>query len=108
MWSSEISELNRLYEFKDDLVESFLKENPSLGSLLFEAHKIIQEYFDPEVAMALEVVADPEALGDRQLFVLIRTELARQEARAHLAELDQGWWLDALPATEGKMEIALE
>jgi hypothetical protein len=29
-------------------------------------------------------------------------------ARAHLAELDQGWWLGALPAAEGTMEIALE
>jgi hypothetical protein len=58
--------------------------------------------------MALEVVADPEALGDKQLFVLIRTEHARKVARGLLAELDQAWWLNALPAAEGKMEIALE
>jgi hypothetical protein len=103
-----ISELRELYEFKDDLVESFLEENPSLADLLFQAYKVIPEYFGPDVEMALEVVADPEALGDQQLFVLIRTELTRKEARDRLAELDQAWWLSALSGAEGKMEIALE
>jgi hypothetical protein len=102
------SALNQLYEFKDGLVRDFLVENPFLGSLLFEAREVIRKYFGPEVAAALEVVADPEALGDRQLFVLIRTDLSRKEARALLAELDRGWWLDALPASKGKMEIALD
>jgi hypothetical protein len=104
-----INELSTLYEFKDGpVVESFLEENPSLGGLLFDANKIISEHFGPEVEMALEVVADPEALGDKQLFVLIRTEFPRKDARARLAQLDQAWWLYALPAAEGKMEIALE
>jgi hypothetical protein len=104
-----INELkNDLYEFKDDQVESFLEENPALADLLYQAHKMIPEFFGPEVKMALEVVADPEALGDKQLFVLIRTDLPRREARQHLSDLDQAWWLSALPAAEGKMEIALE
>jgi len=102
------STLKTLYEFKDDLAESFLRENPALSGLLFGAYGEVRKHFGSGVKMALEVVADPEAPGDRQLFVLIRTELPRREARAHLAELDRGWWLNALPATEGKMEIALE
>jgi hypothetical protein len=103
-----ISELNQLYEFKGDSVKSFLEENPSLGGLLFGVQEVIREYFGSEVEIALEVMADPEALGDKQLFVLIRTELPRKVARRHLAELDQGWWLNTLPAAEGKIEIALE
>jgi hypothetical protein len=103
-----ISALNQLYEFKDDSVRSFLAENPSLGGLLFETHKEISDYFGPKVKMALEVVADPEALEDRQLFVLIQTDLPRKEARALLGDFDRQWWLNALPASEGKMEIALE
>src|SRR5215203_3895299 len=106
--SEFISALKNLYEFKGSLAESFLKENPSLTSLLFAAYGAVHEHFGSGVETALEVVADPEALGDRQLFVLIRTELPRREARVHLAELDQGWWLGALPAAEGKMEISLE
>jgi hypothetical protein len=103
-----ISELSSLYEFRDDLVEGFLEENPSLGSLLFEAYKIIPDYFGSEVETALEVVADPEAPGDRELFVVIRTELPPMKARALLSELDQGWWRDVSPVAEGKMEFALE
>jgi hypothetical protein len=103
-----ISALNELYEFRGDLVDGFLRENPSLSSLLFGAHGAVRKYFDSGVKTALEVVADPEALGDRQLLVLIRTKLPRKEARARLAELDRGWWLDALPAADGKMEITLE
>jgi hypothetical protein len=103
-----ISELKERYEFKDGRVERFIEENPALGNLLLEAYKIIPAHFGPDVGMALEMVADPEALGDRQLFVLIRTELPRPHARMRLAELDEAWWLDALPAAEGKMEIALE
>jgi len=103
-----ISELNRLYEYKGTLVESFLEENPSLAGLLFAAHAVIRRYFGSEVKSALEVVADPEALGDKQLFVLIRTEHPRNVARELLAELDKAWWLNELPRAEGKMEIALE
>ncbi len=104
-----ISELYDLYEFRDNrAVESFLEENDSLGDLLFEAHGVIREYFGSEVHMALEVVADPEALGDKQLFVLIRTESSPKVAREQLAELDKAWWLETLPATEGKMEVALD
>lgn len=103
-----ISELRELYEFKDGLVESFLEENSSLADLLYEAYKIIPGHFGSEVKMSLEVVADPEAPRDKQLFVLIRTELPRKVARGRLAELDQSWWLNALPRAEGKMEVALE
>lgn len=104
-----VDRLRDLYEFKGAPdVERFLETHLWLNDLLLEAREVIRTYFGDDVEVALEVVADPEALGDEQLFVLIRTDLPRQEARARLAELDQEWWLDALPATEGKMEIALE
>jgi hypothetical protein len=103
-----IEELSSLYEFRNDMVESFLEENPSLVGLLSEAYKIIPSHFGSEVQMALEVVADPEAPEDRELFVVIRTELLPMKARALLHELDQGWWREVSPAAEGKMEFALE
>jgi hypothetical protein len=103
-----ISGLNQLYEFKGGAVRSFLEGNPLLCDLLFVAYGVIRQHFGSGVEMALEVVADPEALGDKQLFVLIRTELPRKVAREQLAELDQAWWLNELPRAEGKMEIALE
>lgn len=100
--------LSRLYDFRDDLVASFLEENPSLGELLFAAHKVVYEHFGPEAEMALEVVTDPEAPEDQELFVVIRTKFPPKDARALLSEIDRGWWRDVSPAAQGKMELALE
>ena len=103
-----VSTLKTLYEFKDDSPESFLRENLALSGLLFRAYGEIRKHFGSEVKTILEVVADPEAPSDGQLFVLIRTELPRREARTRLAELDRGWWLRVLPTADGKVEIALD
>lgn len=109
-----ISQINRRYDFRgglalEEFLQKSLRDNPHLSGLLFEAHEMIRDprYFGSGARLALEVVTDPEALGDRQLFVVIRTKFPRKIARAILSTLDQEWWLDALPATEGKVEIAL-
>lgn len=108
-----ISKLRRRYDFREELaVENFLRENlqenPRLGSLLLEAYEVIREHFGSGTRVALEVVTDPEAPGDRQLFVVIRTRFRPKIARALLSELDRGWWLDVLPVAQGKMELAVE
>lgn len=105
-----LSRLRRRYEFRGGLVvEDFLQENPNLGVLLLDAYEVIRkrEHFGPGTRVALEVVADPDAQEDRQLFVLIRTKFPPRVARAVLAEVDRHWWLDALPQAAGKMELAL-
>ncbi len=105
-----IRRLRRRYEFRGGTaVKDFLKDNPFLFQLLFEAYdKIREKYFGPRASMALEVVADPEAPRDQQLFVVIQTRFRPKIAHALLSELDRGWWLDALPAAQGKMELSLE
>lgn len=104
-----ISRLRKLYEFRGGLaVERFLRDNPSLNGLLLEAYEEIREHFDVGTRAALEIVADPEAQEDRQLFVVIRTKFPPKVARALLAELDRDWWLGALPRTQGKMELVTE
>jgi hypothetical protein len=104
-----VSRLRKLYEFRGGLiVERFLRDNPYLNVLLLEAHEEIREHFDLGTRTALEVVADPEAQEDRQLFVVIRTKFPPKVARALLAELDRDWWLGALPRTQGKMELTIE
>lgn len=104
-----MSRLRKQYEFRGELiVESFLQENSFLGNLLSEAHEEIRDHFGFGVRPALEVVVDAEALGDQQLFIVIRTKFPPKVARAHLAELDRDWWLGALPRAGGKVEIATE
>jgi hypothetical protein len=61
------------------------------------------------VALVLEVVQEPDAMeASPELFLYVQTRLPVAEARAKLAELDEGWWLDALPRAEGRLSIALE
>jgi hypothetical protein len=107
--SGFMSQLKERYEVTDDVaVRDFLKEHPFLIQLLFEAHKKIQELFGPELRLTLKVVADPEALGERELFVFIQTRLHPKQARALLAQLGREWWLDAMLDAKGEMTISLE
>lgn len=104
-----VSRLRRLYEFRGGLaLERFLRDNDFLITLLLDAPEEIRKHFDSGTRVALEIVEDPEARGDQQLFVVVRTKFPPKVARALLAQLDQNWWLDVLPAARGKMEIATE
>lgn len=98
-----------LYKFKDySRVTGFLMESPFLTDLLFEAHERIEAYFGSDTEIALDVVVDPEAEDDRELFVLVQTGLPPNEALARLSSFDQEWWLHALPVASCKMTIDLE
>lgn len=108
-----ISKLRRRYEFRGGLaLENFLRENAQenehLGGLLLEAYEVIRGLFGPETRVALEVVTDPDAPGDQELFVIIRTKFPPKVARALLSVLDQGWWRNVSPAARGKMELDVE
>jgi hypothetical protein len=102
----DIDELHELYEFTDDVaVENFLWENSFLIDFLPLAATKVREYFGPDNPLALRIVKEPDARDGRRLFVLIHTALRPKEALARLDELDQDWWLDALPATRAKLTI---
>lgn len=104
-----ISSLRKLYEFRGGLVvERFLRDHRFLNRLLLDAYEEIREHFGVGTRAVLEVVTEPEAQEDQQLFVVIRTKFPPKAARVLLAELDQEWWMDTLPAAQDKMEFALE
>jgi hypothetical protein len=101
-----MDELRELYDFTDDgAVEDFLREDPSLIDFLLGAADNVREYFDPDNPLALRVVKEPDARDGRRLFVFIHTTLRPREALARLDKLDHDWWLEALPATKGKLTI---
>jgi hypothetical protein len=108
-----ISRLHRRYEFRGGLaLENFLRENlrenEHLGGLLLEAYEVIRDLYGPGTRVALEVVADPDAPGNEELFVLIRSRFPPKVARALLSALDQGWWRNASPTARGKLELDVE
>jgi len=95
-----------LYGFADDeSVENYLARYPFLTDVLYMAHAKIREYFGPSDQLSLKVVEEPDLKASRRLFVLIHTTLRPREALTRLDELDHDWWLDALPATKGKLTI---
>lgn len=104
-----ITILRRRYAFRDlSAVKGFLEEHPFLIQVLFTAYKEIRDVFGPGPRLALRVVADPEALEERELFLFIQTTLHPRAARPLLDELSRKWWLDAMLDAKGEMNISLE
>lgn len=103
-----LQSLEQLYTFRrpEEVIE-FLQAHPSLVPLLEEAHGKIAEFFG-SFEIVLEVVTDPEAIDDHELFAFIRTTLPPDEALSKLNRLDQEWWLDAADRAEGKLCIHVE
>lgn len=101
--------LEKLYTFRRPMeVSEFLEARPFLVPLLVEAHDKIGEYFEPQPEVVLEVVADPEADDERELFAFIQTSLLPEEALDRLERLDDDWWLDAADRGEGKLCLHVE
>lgn len=102
----EIRLLERLYIFREPKeVSRFLEDNPFLILLLLEAYGQIERYFEPYPQVFLEVVTDPEASDDHELFALIYTSLTPNEALDRLDRFDRDWWLDASRISQGKLCI---
>jgi len=105
----EIRLLEKLYIFREPKeVSRFLEDNPFLILLLLEAYGQIERYFGPYPQVFLEVVTDPEAPDDRELFALIHTSLTPDEALDGLDRFDRDWWLDASHTAQGKLCIDVE
>lgn len=88
-------------------VSEFLETEPALIPLLAEARKQIENYFG-DVELVIEVITEPEAAGDRELVIFIRTDLPPDEALHRLEQLDDDWWLDASTEAKGKLCIHIE
>ena len=108
--SSQVFHINidKLYIFREATeVTSFLEENPFLIPLLQEAYMHIKRHL-PHSDVVLEVVTDPEIMGQKDLVVFIVVEGKAEEASEALDRLDEEWWLNALERAEDKLHIALE
>ena len=101
--------LEKLYTYRrPNEVKGYIKAYPFLVPLLVEAHDKIREYFEPQSEVVLEVVTDPEADDERELFAFIQTNCTPEEALDRLNRLDQEWWLDASLRSEEKLCIHTE
>ncbi len=105
----ELRLVERLYTFRRPVeVLRFLERHPFLVPLLVEAYSKFGNYFGPYPRAFLEVVTDPEAPDDRELFALICTSLTPDEMLDRLDRFDRDWWLDASHTAQGKLCVDVE
>lgn len=106
--SASVAALQKAFAFRGD-VESMTDGNPQLVPLLLEAGQQVERVFGSDAPVVLAVVENPEAVDSLpELFIFIQTPLSVPVAKEKLEQLDEEWWLDALPRGEGRLNIALE
>ncbi|MBW2307498.1 MAG: hypothetical protein JRG73_11240 [Deltaproteobacteria bacterium] len=87
--------LETFYRFiNPEEVTNFLLAHDHLVESLQKTHRhIVRIFAENLVETTLEHVVDPEE-DFESLFVVIKTNLAPEEALEHLNRLDEEWWLD--------------
>jgi hypothetical protein len=102
----EIERLQEIYSFlRKEEVAGFLESYPYLVPLLFEACPQVRKHFGCDAPVFLEVVTDPEATDDRELYALIGTRLPPEAALEKLERFDNEWWSAVLDRAQCKLCI---
>lgn len=89
-------------------VAQFIQENAFLAELLVEIRAKVSEMFGAATQIRLDLLDDPEFLGQPKLYAVILTPLAAEAALALQGRLDDDWWLDNLDRAQGKLNLCLE
>lgn len=105
----EIERLQEIYSFRrKEEVAEVLESHSYLVPLLFEAYPQMEKHFDHHPVVFLEVITDPEADDDRELYAFIGTRLPPEGALDKLEKFDKDWWLRALDKAKGNLCIHVE
>jgi hypothetical protein len=104
-----LTELTMLYKIRNPLdVEEMLAEIPDLGGLLIEAHGKILSAFGADTALTLEVVEETNVFcTPSELVLRVTSSLSPSKAKEILNQLDNEWWLDALPRGQHRVTISM-
>jgi len=105
-----IAKLETIFNFRNpDEVKRFLREHKLIIPVLLNTRSIVEEFFGNEVPVALEVVIDPEALNNKQLFGYISTgSMPQDEAFERFNAFDESWFLKQYDLTDGLFNFNLE
>ena len=108
--SNILNSIQERYVFRDDQrdIWKFLKQYPSLPSVLVEAHRELMKYFpnNPHVFLSLGIT--PEDMSVDHLIASVASGLDVDEAVDTLDAFGRGWWLACWKRTQGKLCITLE
>ena len=100
--------LDKYYAFSDYLdVVQFLKTDENVTTLLLEAVPRISDIFPSGIQASLSVDLDPED-GDEELRLTLHGEYKPEELARWLRDLDESWWLDAVPRAHGQLVVDID
>jgi len=106
---SDIFILKCFYVLREEkAVTEFLEKEPSLIQLLSQAYDQIVNHFPGSNEVILEVVSDPEAIGEEELVAFIRTQVSPDEALERLGSFEEEWWLDNCHRAQAKLCFHVE
>lgn len=88
-------------------IESYLWNNQFLLDILFEAYEQITNIFSKNIEFHLELHRDYEE-DFEELFIVIKSSLEPNVMLALMDKLDDEWFLGAMDATKGKLNITVE
>ncbi len=105
----DVDQLAGRYVLRDaPAVAAFLRHHPDVVATLLAAEDVVTDYFPESGPMILEVVRDPEAGDEVELYARIPTALDVDAALERLRAFDEGWWLDALPNVANTLTFTIE
>jgi len=109
MLKAQITRLEQIYSFRqDEAVKRFLEKNSAIVLLLLEAKSVRDHFFGTGIDISLEVVSDPEATNNSQLFGYIHTPgLPPDVALERINAMDEAWFLKKFEQTGGQFNFIL-
>jgi len=108
--TAALDRLAARYTFRrPDEVEDYLRRYPHLISLVLEAADLFPRYYGRDAPLVLEVFSYPDgAPGDQELFAIVQTPLATDEATDRFLRLVDEWALAARPPGPGVLVLDVE
>jgi hypothetical protein len=105
-----ISKLETIFIFRNpDEIKKFLVEHRLIIPVLLNARSIIEKFFGNDVPIALEVIIDPEAKNNKQLFGYISTgSMPLGDALERFNTFDESWFIQQYELTDGLFNFNIE
>lgn len=89
--------------------EEFMRREAHLANLVERAEQKLEEAFGLGTTVERELFfSQDESECQPMLYLVAKVRLPSKEARRRMDRLDEDWWFEQLPLTEGKVQIAFE
>lgn len=89
-------------------VPTFIKAHPVVVNVLLEAFPKLTTLFGEDATIVLRLVEEPDDPGEPELFGVVQTTLAPDEALRRLYVFDSEWWLEQSLRTKSSLNFNIE